>query len=114
MPLPVIRKARKGSVRPRKAGYLRDAANTPRPPRARPAAPPRTPPLTVALELESVLFWLEDEVACLGSLVVLLFFFLGQDLHIGICGWSCGISRWVPSGSMAKYRDVLVNCEKLE
>ena len=49
VPQPLIRNARKGSVRPLNAGNLADAAYTPAPPRAKPIAPPRDPPLTVAL-----------------------------------------------------------------
>ena len=49
VPLPVTRNARNGRVRPLNAGYLRDAAVTPRTPMARPAAPPKKPPFTVAL-----------------------------------------------------------------
>jgi hypothetical protein len=49
VPLPDARKARNGRVRPLKAGNFRDAAVTPRIPKARPAAPPITPPFSVAL-----------------------------------------------------------------
>jgi hypothetical protein len=49
VPQPLIRKARKGNVRPLNAGYLADAAYTPAPPRASPIAPPMEPPLIVAL-----------------------------------------------------------------
>jgi hypothetical protein len=49
VPLPDTRNARNGRVRPLNAGYLRDAAATPRAPKARPAAPPITPPFSVAL-----------------------------------------------------------------
>ena len=49
VPLEVIKKARSGRVNWRKAGYLVLAAQTPKPPAARPIRPPPMPPLTVAL-----------------------------------------------------------------
>lgn len=50
-----IKKARKGSVKLRNAGYLEDAAITPAVPTAVPMAPPIKPPITVALDTKLVL-----------------------------------------------------------
>lgn len=49
VPVEVTRKARIGSVRALKDGYLRDAPTTAPRPTAVPMSPPIVPPLTVAL-----------------------------------------------------------------
>lgn len=49
VPVLAIKNARNGRVRLRKAGYLAEAAMTPRVPAAVPAAPPIRPPVIVAL-----------------------------------------------------------------
>ena len=63
VPTEAIRKARKGSVRPRMAGYRFPAAHSPMEPAARPLAPPTAPPLSVSLQWrkwtgENTLAWL--------------------------------------------------------
>lgn len=83
VPVDVIKKARKGSVRLRKAGYRVEAAHTPNAPAAVPTIPPPIPPLRVALAARQSHVERQDGTSRDHVLVVLLLFFFGGDLHRG-------------------------------
>ena len=81
VPADVTRNTRIGSVSDRKIEDRREAANTPNVPRPSPAKPPVKPPLRVTLNWRLVRAHQYHRVLRIDVLVVLLFFFLCEDLH---------------------------------
>ena len=78
VPPDVTRKALRGRVNCRKAGYRVAAAQTPPTATASPAIPPTAPPLRVSL-FSSAAMSKDHELG--GVLVMSFLFFLGEDLH---------------------------------
>lgn len=78
VPPDVIRKALRGRVNCRKAGYRAAAAQIPPTPTASPAIPPIAPPLSVSLLSSAAM---SRGHGLEGVLVMSFLFFLREDLH---------------------------------